>query len=129
VHILAGTNDIAQNTGPETSDEMFGYVVSMAELARANRIKVVIGSVLPAADFPWRRGLNPAPKIKALNARLKAYAGSHKLVYADYWSVLASADGGLNPRYSEDGVHPNAAGYEAMQAVSKAAIARALREH
>ena len=126
VHIMAGTNDIAQNTGPESEDEMFGYVASIAELARANRIKVVIGSVPPAADFPWRPGLNPAPAIKALNARLKAYAGSHGIIYADYWSVLASANGGLDPRYSEDGVHPNAAGYAAMQPVARAAIARAL---
>lgn len=126
VHILAGTNDIAQNTGPESEDEIFGYVVSIAELAQANRIKVVIGSVPPAADFPWRRGLDPAPAIRALNARLKAYAGSHGIAYADYWSVLASANGGLDPRYSEDGVHPNAAGYGAMQPVARAAIARAL---
>ena len=126
VHILAGTNDVAQNTGPESSDEILGYVVSIAELARANRIKVIIGSVPPAADFPWHRGLNPAPTIKALNARLKAYADSHGLTYADYWIVLASENGGLKPQYSEDGVHPNAAGYDAMQTVAKAAIARAL---
>lgn len=127
VHIMAGTNDIAGNTGPETEDETFGYVVSMAELARSNRIAVVIASVPPAADFPWRRGLSPAPRIVALNARLKAYAASHGAIYADYWSVLATAGGGMNPRYSEDGVHPNAAGYEAMRPVAQTAIARAMR--
>jgi lysophospholipase L1-like esterase len=128
VHVLAGTNDVAQNTGPETSDEILGYVVSIAELARANHIKVIIGSVPPAADFPWHRGLNPAPTIKALDARLKAYADRHGFMYADYWSVLASANGELKPQYSEDGVHPNAAGYDAMQPIAKAAIARALHE-
>ena len=72
VHIMAGTNDIAGNTGPETEDEIFGYIVSMAQLAQANHIKVILASIPPAADFPWRRGLDPAPKIKSLNARLKA---------------------------------------------------------
>jgi len=128
VHIMAGINDVAQNTGPETEDEMFGYIVSMVELARANRIKVIIASVTPAADFPWHPGLNPAPTIKALNARIKAYATSHGLIYVDYWSVLATPDGGLNRKYSEDGVHPNAAGYEAMKPVARLAIARAMRE-
>lgn len=126
VHILAGTNDIAQNTGPESDDEMLGYVVSIAQLARANHIRVIIGSVPPAADFPWRPGLNPSPKIRALNARLKAYALSQGYVYADYWSVLASPNGGMKPQYSEDGVHPNAAGYAAMQPVARAAIQIAL---
>lgn len=128
VHIMAGTNDIAQNTGPESDAEMFGYIVSMAQLARANGIKVVIGSVPPAGDFPWRRGLHPAPKIEALNARLKAYANGHGFIYADYWSALASPRGGMKARYSEDGVHPNAAGYDAMRPVAQAAIARAMRQ-
>lgn len=127
VHIMAGTNDIARNTGPETESEMLGYIVSIAQLARANHMKVIIASVPPAADFPWRRGLNPAPTIKALNARLKTYAASHGFIYADYWSVLASTDGGMKPRYSDDGVHPNAQGYEAMRPVAQAAIAHAMR--
>ncbi len=91
VHIMAGTNDIAGNTGPETEDEIFGYIVSMVQLAQANHIKVILASIPPAADFPWRRGLDPAPKIKSLNARLKAYAIGHRLVYADYWEALASS--------------------------------------
>lgn len=128
VHIMAGTNDIARNTGPETESEMLGYIVSIAQLAHANRIKVIIASVPPAADFPWRRGLDPAPTIRALNARLKTYAASHGFIYADYWRVLASTDGGMKPRYSDDGVHPNAEGYEAMRPVAQAAIAHAMRE-
>lgn len=127
VHIMAGTNDIAENTGFESDDEIYGYIVSMAQLARANNIRVILASVLPTADFPWRSGLGPAPKIKALNARLKAYAGAHGLIYADYWSALASRNGGMKSQYSGDGVHPNAAGYETMRPIAKAAIARAMR--
>ena len=128
VHIMAGTNDIAQNTGPETEAEMMGYIVSMAQLARANHIKVIIGSIPPASDFPWRHGLHPAPGIKALNARLKAYAAHQGFLYADYWTALASEDGGLKTQFSDDGVHPNAAGYGAMRPIAQAAIARALSE-
>lgn len=127
VHIMAGTNDVAENTGPETGAEIFGYVVSIAQLARANHITVIIASVPPAADFPWHPGLNPAPKIRVLNRRLKDYARSQGFIFVDYWKVLASADGGLKREYSDDGVHPNAAGYEAMRPVAKDAIARAMR--
>jgi lysophospholipase L1-like esterase len=127
VHIMAGTNDIAQNTGPETEAEMMGYIVSMAQLAHANHVRVIIGAIPPASDFPWRRGLHPATAIKALNARLKAYAERQGYIYADYWSALASEDGGLKSQYSDDGVHPNAAGYEAMRPIAQAAIARAIK--
>jgi lysophospholipase L1-like esterase len=128
VHILAGTNDIAGNTGPETENQIFGYIVTMARLARANHIKVILGSVPPAADFPWRPGLDPALKIKTLNARLRAYALRHRITYADYWHVLASSNGGMKAQYSDDGVHPNARGYEAMRPVAEAAIAHVTRE-
>jgi lysophospholipase L1-like esterase len=129
VHIMAGTNDIAQNTGQETETEIMGYIVSMAELARVNHVKVVVASIPPASDFPWRHGLHPASAIEALNARLRGYAAREGFVYADYWSILASKDGGLKARFSDDGVHPNAAGYAAMRPVAQAAIARALRVH
>jgi len=125
VHIMGGTNDIAQNTGPETIDEILGYITSMAELARASGIRVVIASVPPAADFPWHHGLQPAPKISALNARLQAYAARNGIAYADYWRVLATPEGGMKPQYSEDGVHLSAAGYDAIRPVAEAAIARA----
>ena len=128
VHIMAGTNDVARNSGPETDDEILGYIVSMVDLAHAKGIKVIIASIPPTVDFPWRRGLGPAPTITALNVRLKAYAASHRCIYADYWSVLADARGGMKPQYSGDGVHPNAAGYEAMRPVAQAAIAQAIRE-
>ena len=125
VHIMAGTNDIAGNTGPETEDEIFGYVVSMVQLARANGIKVVLASVPPAADFWWKHGVGPAQKIAKLNARLKAYALSHRIAFADYWRVLATSDGAMKPQYADDGVHPNARGYEAMRPITLAAIAKA----
>lgn len=128
VHIMAGTNDVAQNTGPETPDEIFGYITSMVELARASKIKVVLASIPPAKDFPWRRGLDPVPKIRALNDRLKAYAAQHGIDYVDYWAVLAAPDGALKPEYSPDGVHPNATGYEAMRPLAEAAINHALKQ-
>ncbi len=127
VHIMGGTNDIAQNTGPETIDEMLGYIVGMTELARASGIRVVLASVPPASDFPWHHGLQPAPKISALNVRLQAYAARHGIAYADYWRVLATPEGEMKPQYSEDGVHVNAAGYEAIRPITVAAIARARR--
>jgi lysophospholipase L1-like esterase len=127
VHIMGGTNDIAQNTGPETIDEILGHIVSMAELARASGIRVVLASVPPASDFPWHYGLEPASKISVLNTRLRAYASRHGIAYADYWRVLATPEGGMKPQYSEDGVHLNAAGYDAIRPVAEAAIARARR--
>lgn len=128
VHIMGGTNDIAENTGPETVEAMFGYVVSMTELARANGIGVVLASAPPASDFPWHPGLQPAPKIRMLNSRLRAYAARRGIPYADYWSALTTPDGGMKLQYSEDGVHLNAAGYEAIRPIAQAAIARAMHK-
>jgi lysophospholipase L1-like esterase len=127
VHIMAGTNDVAQNTGPETPAEIEGYIRSMVELALANKIKVVLASIPPAKEFFWHRGLQPASQIRALNDWLRQYAASRGLAYVDYWSVLATTDGAMKPEYSPDGVHPNAAGYEAMRPLATAAIERALR--
>ena len=127
VHIMGGTNDVAQNTGPETAEEIKGYVAGMVEIAQANGIKVIIASIPPAADFPWRPGMAPGPKIQALNVWLKAYAARKHLVYADYWPAIATPEGAMKPEYSKDGVHPNAAGYAAMAPIAQAAIAKALR--
>ena len=127
VHIMGGTNDVAQNTGPETAEEIEGYVADMVEIAQANGIKVIIASIPPAADFPWRPGMAPGPKIQALNVWLKAYAARKHLVYADYWPAIATPEGAMKPEYSKDGVHPNAAGYAAMAPIAQAAIAKALR--
>jgi lysophospholipase L1-like esterase len=127
VHIMAGTNDVAQNTGPETPAEIEGYIRSMVELALANRIKVVLASIPPAKEFYWHRGLEPARQIRALNDWLREYAAGRGLTYVDYWSVLTTTDGAMRPEYSTDGVHPNAAGYEAMRPLATAAIESALQ--
>jgi lysophospholipase L1-like esterase len=126
VVILAGANDIAGNTGPSTLGMIEDNIASMVDLARANGIRVVLSSVLPAYDFPWRPGLAPAPKIVALNAWLKQYAASHGAVYLDYHSAMADARQGLPASLSADGVHPNEAGYRIMAPLAERAIEEAL---
>lgn len=126
VVLLAGTNDIAGNTGPSTLEMIEDNIYSMAELAKANGIEVVLCSVLPAYDYPWRTGLEPAPKIKELNRRIKEYAATHGAVYCDYFSAMADDRDGLPEELSRDGVHPNKDGYAIMQPIVENAIARAL---
>jgi acyl-CoA thioesterase I len=128
VVLLAGTNDIAENTGKETMEEIAGNITSMAELARANGIRVVLCSVLPASEFSWHKGLEPAPKIKALNAWMKHYAAKNRFVYVDYYSSMANSEGGLKAELSPDGVHPNKAGYDLMAPLAEAGIAEALKK-
>lgn len=127
VVILAGTNDIAGNTGPSSLEMIEHNLASMAEIARANGIRVVVSSVLPAYDYPWKRGLDPAPKIVALNSWIRSYAEETGAVYLDYHSAMADARGGLRADLTRDGVHPNAAGYAVMAPLAEAAIAQALR--
>ena len=126
VLILAGTNAIAQNTGFESMETITGYLASMAELARANGIVPVLCSVLPAADFWWRPGLEPAPKIAALNALIKDYAQRNKIIYADYYQPMADGKLGLKAELAPDGVHPNKAGYAVMEPIAQKAILEAL---
>lgn len=127
VVILGGVNDIAENTGPTTLGTIFGNIVSMAELARANGITVVLSSVLPASSFRWRPELEPAPKIVALNAWIRNYATAHGAIYLDYYTAVADERGGMRSNLSTDGVHPNEAGYRVMAPLAEQAIARALR--
>jgi len=127
VVILAGTNDIAGNTGPSTLEMIEDNIASMAEIARANGIKVVLSSVLPVFDYPWKPGLQPAPKIIALNKWMKDYARSHGAVYLDYHSAMADSRGGMREGLASDGVHPNEAGYRLMAPLVEQAIAQALR--
>ena len=127
VVILAGTNDIAGNTGPSTPEMIEGNLSSMVELARANGIRPVLCSVLPAYDYPWRPGLQPAEKIVALNAWMKSYAAAHHVVYLDYWTPMADERRGLRSELTLDGVHPNEAGYQVMAPLAERAIAQALR--
>lgn len=117
VLILAGTNDIAKNNGDITLANVLGNIKSMCEIAKANKIKPVICSVLPADRFGWRPGLTPAKDIVRLNEMLKAYADSQKIMYIDYYSVLADENGGLPAKHASDGVHPNLSCYKIMEQI------------
>jgi lysophospholipase L1-like esterase len=115
VHIMAGTNDVAGNTGPTTAQDVKNNIVSMVELARANAIRVVLGSVPPAATFNWRPQMDPVPQIKSLNAWLREYAAQNRLEYIDYYAALAGSSGELRADLGNDGVHPNRDGYRIMR--------------
>lgn len=126
VAILAGTNDIAGNTGSTPVSAIEQNLKSMAELAHANHIKVIFASVLPAADYPWRKGLEPAPKIIELNKWIANYCATAHHTYLDYYTPMADANGGMKPGLSHDGIHPNTAGYAIMQPLAEAALATVL---
>jgi lysophospholipase L1-like esterase len=127
VVLLAGANDIAQNTGPSTLEMIANNIISMVELAKANHIKVILCSILPAIDFPWRKGLQPAEKIVTLNKMILEYADANDILYLDYYSVMVDEQKGFKSMYSEDGVHPNKAGYEVMVPLAHEAIRLALK--
>ena len=134
VVILAGTNDIAGNTGPMTNEEIQGNLASMSELAHANQIKVVLASVTPvsayhvasAAAVPQTTA-RPMARIHALNDWLKTYAGAHGDVYLDYFSAMTDSTGVMRTELTEDDLHPNAKGYAIMSPLAEAAIAKALK--
>jgi lysophospholipase L1-like esterase len=127
VVILAGTNDIAGNTGPSTLEMIEDNLMSMTELAQRNGISVVLSSVLPVYDYAWRPGLQPAAKIGALNAWMKDYAARAGAVYLDYHTPMADERQGLRSDLTYDGVHPTEAGYRVMTPLAEKAIAEALR--
>ena len=128
VVILAGTNDIAGNTGPMTLEEIRDNIVSMSELAMANDIKVIISSVLPAYDYHWRPGLEPNIKIPKLNAMLKDYAEKNGIIYLDYFTAMADERNGLPAELADDGVHPTKEGYMIMKGLAEKAIKKALND-
>lgn len=126
VVVLAGTNDIAGNTGPSTPEMIEDTFMSMLAIARANNIRFVVSSILPADHYSWKPGAEPAEPIRAMNARLKAMADREGLVYLDYYSAMVNAKGGLDPDLAVDGVHPTAKGYTMMAPLAEKAIAQAL---
>ena len=128
VIILAGINDIAENTGPITLEAIFGNIVSMVQLARAHKIKVLMCSVLPANQFPWRPAILPAEKVIALNVMLKDYAVQHKIIYVDYYSAMVDDKKGLPKKYAGDGIHPTLEGYKVMETLAEVAIRKALKK-
>jgi acyl-CoA thioesterase I len=128
VVILAGTNDIAGNTGPSSPQMIEDNFVSMADIAHRSGIKVVIASILPAIAYPWRPGIKPADEIRTLNVWLKDFCQRDGDIYLDYYSHLADADGGMGPGLSKDGVHPTPKGYAIMAPLAEKAIAEALQK-
>jgi lysophospholipase L1-like esterase len=128
VVILAGTNDIAGNTGPMTLEEIEGNLASMAQLAKANGIRVILSSVMPVCDYIRpQTERRPMEKIKALNEWIKAYAARNNHTYLDYFPVMLDDKGFLKKELTYDGLHPNDAGYEAIQPAAEKAIASALK--
>lgn len=123
VHILAGTNDVAGNNGPLRPRDFQNNIESMVELARANGIRVILGSIPPSAAFNWQPALKPAPRIAELNDWMRDYARRNQLGYIDYHSALRGKDGELNPALGNDGVHPNRDGYIVMRRLAEAAMA------
>jgi lysophospholipase L1-like esterase len=123
VHIVAGTNDVAGNTGPTRAQDYKDNMMSMAELARAHGIRVILGSIPPAATFNWRPKLAPAPRIRELNAWIRDYADRNGFDYIDYHAELVGADGELSAALGNDGVHPNRAGYRVMRGLLEEKLA------
>ncbi len=149
--VLAGTNDIARNTGPMTAELIEDNIMAMTELAQHHGIKVILCSVLPVSDYPFLKqqsgggapaaaagpGRGPFPRVKMtdghpaadirkLNSWMKDYAARVNAIYVDYFTPLADEKGWLKEGISDDGLHPNAEGYKAMTAVLVPAIQKAL---
>jgi lysophospholipase L1-like esterase len=126
VVILAGTNDIAGNTGPTTNQMVEDNFASMADIARQSGIKVVLASILPAYAYRWKPEIQPVQRIRELNAWLKEFCAKQKCVYLDYYSSMSDEKGAMLPGLSSDGVHPTAQGYAVMAPLAEKAIAHAL---
>jgi lysophospholipase L1-like esterase len=122
VHIMAGTNDIAHNTGPMTAQDSKNNIMAMCEIARAHEIRVVLGSVPPASKYWWKPEANPKEEAGELNAWLRGYAREIGAKYADYASAFADAQGNVKPDLAKDEVHPTREGYAIMRPIAAAAI-------
>jgi lysophospholipase L1-like esterase len=133
VVILAGTNDIAANTGPMTDEEIEGNLASMAELGKAHNIKVVLSSILPVSEYHVppnsmpQTTRRPMTRIRAINDWMRKYAAAEGHVYLDYFPAMTDDKGLLRAEFSADDLHPNAAGYAAMAPLAEAAIQKALK--
>ena len=127
VHILAGANDLAGNTGPSSTQQYKNNIMAMCDLAGANGVRVVLASLLPAARFPWRPEVRPGAQINELNLWLRRYAAQRKFVYIDYYAVLAAPGGAMRAGLSHDGVHPHRAGYALMRPLAQQGLAAALQ--
>ncbi|WP_190808586.1 SGNH/GDSL hydrolase family protein [Flagellimonas sp. S3867] len=128
VLILAGTNDIAGNTGPMTLQQIHDNILSMVELAEVNQICPIICSVVPAFDYPWKPGVEPNIKIPKLNDMLQKTAEDRGLIYLDYFTAMADDQNGLPKELAEDGVHPTKKGYKIMESLVEKAIHKALQK-
>ena len=122
VHIMAGTNDIAHNTGPMTAQETQNNIQAMCEIAWSHKIRIVLGSVPPASKYWWRPEAQPKPEALALNEWMRGYAKKIGAKYADYAAVLTDSNGQVKPELAKDEVHPTPAGYAAMRPVAEAAL-------
>ncbi|MDT0678353.1 SGNH/GDSL hydrolase family protein [Autumnicola musiva] len=129
VVILAGTNDIAGNTGFSSVKMITDNIKAMAQLAGANGIEVILSSILPVYDYPWRPGLEPIDKIAKINTWIEKYSRENGHTYLDYFSAMKNEKEGMKAEYSEDGVHPTSAGYNVMEPLVKAAIKKTLKEN
>ena len=124
VHIMAGTNDIAGNTGPMTAEMSENNVRAMVDIAKRHGIRVLVASIPPAASFPWRPGLETKKPIAELNAWLKRFARESGATWVDYHPVLVDGTGAMKPGLASDGVHPTEAGYDAMATVIEPVLKR-----
>lgn len=126
VVLLAGANDIAENTGHSSLEMITNNIFSMAELAEAHDIKVILCSVLPALFFPWNTKIHPVEKILNLNKMIQKYATEKEHFYLDYYSAMVDKNKGLTEDYSDDGMHPNKTGYLVMNTIVEEAITKML---
>ncbi len=129
VHLLMGANDIAGNTGATSVQRIKEAIASMAEQARVNGIRVVLASILPATRFSWRPEISPSQTIREINQWLEGYSKREGFIYVDYYSVLNDGQGGFAPMLANDGVHPNAAGYDRMKPLAAEAIRKAAQSN
>lgn len=126
IHLMAGTNDLAGNFGPVSPQQLKNNIMTMVELAQAHHIRVVLAGIPPALDFPWHKGLDPAPKIAAHNAWLKDYAARVGALYVDYKDVVGDGQGGFKPDLASDGVHPTVAGYKLIAPLADETVKKVL---